>query len=172
MKLNLKDKFKIIELYENGYSISHLAIMFKISTFVIRQVERQYREHGIDSFKEKGKNKKYTTDFKYEIVNRVLNGESIYGITGELCVNRGMISAWVKKYNELGYNGLIEKKKGRPPNMNSKKTNINSEIPMDEKDKRIKELEERNAQLEMENDLLKKLRALVQQREQQQSKKK
>ena len=30
-----------------------------------------------------------------------------------------------------------------------------NDIPMDEKDKRIKELEERNAQLEMENDLLK-----------------
>ena len=41
-----------------------------------------------------------------------------------------------------------------------------------QKDKRIRELEERNAQLEMENDLLKKLRALVQQRTQQQNKKK
>ena len=36
----------------------------------------------------------------------------------------------------------------------------------------IKELEERNAQLEMENDLLKKLRALVQQRNKQQDEKK
>ena len=53
----------------------------------------------------------------------------------------------------------------------SKETQIN-DTSMDEKDKRIKELEERNAQLEMENDLLKKLRALVQQRQQQQNKKK
>ncbi|CRH45735.1 hypothetical protein GCM10010106_50960 [Thermopolyspora flexuosa] len=37
---------------------------------------------------------------------------------------------------------------------------------------KIKELEERNSQLEMENDLLKKLRALVLQRKQQQRKKK
>ena len=53
----------------------------------------------------------------------------------------------------------------------SKEIKIN-DTSMDEKDKRIKELEERNAQLEMENDLLKKLRALVQQRQQQQNKKK
>ena len=53
----------------------------------------------------------------------------------------------------------------------SKAPQIN-DTSMDEKDKRIKELEERNAQLEMENDLLKKLRALVQQRQQQQNKKK
>ena len=91
-------------------------------------------------------------------------------VAAELCVNVGMIFSWVKKYNELGYNGLIEKKKGRLPKMRPKENK--NDIPMDEKDKRIKELEERNAQLEMENDLLKKLRALVQQREQQQNKKK
>lgn len=44
-----------------------------------------------------------------------------------------------------------------------KKTYETPEI-VDDKDRRIKELEERNAQLEMENDLLKKLRALVQRR--------
>jgi hypothetical protein len=46
------------------------------------------------------------------------------------------------------------------------------QITEDEKDKLIRELKERNEQLEMENDLLKKLRALVQQRTQQQNKKK
>ena len=51
-------------------------------------------------------------------------------------------------------------------------TNKPKQIHEDEKDKKIRELEERNAQLEMEVDLLKKLRALVQQRTQQQNKKK
>ena len=39
-------------------------------------------------------------------------------------------------------------------------------------DEKVREVEERNAQLEMENDLLKKLRAYIQQRQQQQNKKK
>ena len=47
-----------------------------------------------------------------------------------------------------------------------------NKIHEDEKDKLIRELKERNEQLEMENNLLKKLRALVQQRTQQQNKKK
>ena len=55
-------------------------------------------------------------------------------------------------------------------NKQTKKVNASKEL--DDKDKRIKELEERNAQLEMENDLLKKLRALVQQRNKQQDEKK
>ena len=173
MKLKLKDKLKIIELYEKGYSSSFLSEKFNVAKSEIKRIERQYREHWIESFKEKGKNKKYTPNFKLEIVNRVLKGESKHGIASELCVNHGMIHSWVKKYNELGYNGLIEKKKGRPPKMKpkSKETQI-IDTSMDEKDKRIKELEERNAQLEMENDLLKKLSALVQQRQQQQNKKK
>lgn len=172
MKLKLKDKLKIIELYNEGCSISQISKQFKVSNWVIGNIERQYREHGIESFKEKGKNSKYPVTFKMEIIQRVLGGESITSIAVELCVNKGMIHSWLKKYKELGYNGLIEKKKGRLPNMKPKNNEAKLDIPMDEKDKRIKELEERNAQLEMENDLLKKLRALVQQRQQQQNTKK
>ena len=170
MKLKLEDKLKIIELYENGWSVKQISLKYGLYRTTVEHIERQYREHGIESFKEKGKNTKYPVDFKIEIINRILAGESASGIASELCVNEGMIFSWFKKYNELGYNGLIEKKKGRLPKMRPKEKK--NDIPMDEKDKRIKELEERNAQLEMENDLLKKLRALVQQREQQQNKKK
>ena len=85
-------------------------------------------------------------------------------------IGSGQLCNWIKKYKELGYNGL-SKPKGRPKIMKSETKNI-KQIHEDEKDKRIRELEERNAQLEMEVDLLKKLRALVQQRTQQQNKKK
>ena len=171
MKLKLEDKLKIIELYEEGYSISTLSKKFHVSTKTIERIERQHREYGPSSFKGKDKNNKYSPYFKMEIINRVLNGESKSGLAAELCVNDGLIHSWVKKYQELGYNGLINKPKGRPKIMKPENKNI-TQTPEDEKDKRIRELEERNAQLEMENDLLKKLKALVQQRTQQQNKKK
>lgn len=174
MKLKLEDKLKIIEMYETGYSIPMISIKFKVSESVIKRIERQYREHGIESFKAKGKNMKYSPEFKMEIVNRVLNGESKTRIAAELCVNDGMIFSWVKKYQELGYNGLTTKQ-GRPRKMKDKNIQqkiVNNSDKLDDKDKRIKDLEERNAQLEMENDLLKKLRALVQQRNKQQNEKK
>lgn len=175
MKLKLEDKLKIIKLYLKNYSVPQLCKKFKVEKTTIKRIERQYREHGIESFKQKTKNRKHTAEFKFEIVNRVLNGESKNGIATELCLNSGMIFSWVKKYQELGYNGLTTKKNGRPKKMkqNSKTTNTKKdELLLDDKDKRIKELEERNAELEMENDLLKKLRALVQQRTQPQKKKK
>lgn len=175
MKLTLDDKLKIIKLYEEGYTIPKLAKKFKVIECTIYKIERQYREHGIDSFKVKRKNSYYSPEFKYEIVQRVLNGESGSSIAAEMAVNDGMIFSWVKKYNELGYNGL-ERKQGRPPKMKPNDVkNIESNesaLSNDEKDKEIKELKERNKQLEMENDLLKKLNVLVQQREKQQRKKK
>lgn len=172
MKLKLKDKLKIIKLFEDGWSNVQLSKKFYVDVSVIQRIKRQYREHGIESFKEKGKNIKYPLEFKIEIITRLLHGESMRSIAAELYVNDGMIHSWLKKYKELGYNGLIEKKRGRPSKMKPKQNKVKQDIPMDEKDKKIKELEERNAQLEMENDLLKKLRALVQQRKQQPNKKK
>ena len=174
MKLKLEDKLKIITMYEVGDSIPSISKKFKVCESVIERIERQYREHGIESFKAKGKNKKYSPEFKTEIVNRVLNGDSKAGIASELCVNVGMIYDWVKKYQELGYNGLTTKQ-GRPRKVKDKNIQqkiVNNSNKLDDKDKRIKELEERNTQLEMENYLLKKLRALVQQRNRQQDKKK
>ena len=174
MKLKLEDKIKIITMYETGHSVPLICKKFKVCESVVESIKRQYREHGIQSFKSKGKNMKYSPEFKLEIVNRVLNGESKSGIAAELCVNKGMIHSWVKKYKELGYNGLTTKQ-GRPRKMKDKNIQqkiVNNSNKLDDKDKRIKELEERNAQLEMENDLLKKLRALVQQRNERQDEKK
>lgn len=175
MKLKLEDKLKIIERYEDEHLISVISKKFKVCTSVIERIERQYREHGIESFKIKGKNKKYSPEFKMEIVNRILNGEAKTSIAAELCVNFGMIHSWFKKYQELGYNGLVNQKKGRPPKVkpNKEQVKINTNyVTLDNKDKLIKEQQERIAQLEMENDLLKKLRALVQQRKKQQDEKK
>ena len=113
MKLKLEDKLKIIAMYEVCNSISSISKKFKVCRSVINRIERQYREHGIESFKTKGKNMKYSPEFKMEIVSRVLDGESKSGIAAELCINKGMIHNWVKKYQELGYNGLTIKQ-GRP----------------------------------------------------------
>ena len=174
MKLKLEDKLKIITMYEVGDSIPSISKKFKVCESVIERIERQYREHGIKSFKAKGKNMKYSPEFKMEIVNRALNGDSKTSIASELCVNVGMIHSWVKKYQELGYNGLTTNQ-GRPRKVKDKNIQqkiVNNSNKLDDKDKRIKELEERNTQLEMENYLLKKLRALVQQRNGQQNEKK
>lgn len=91
MKLTLEDRLKIIELYEQGYSKSQLSKKFRVNSTTIERIENQYRTHGIESFKEKGNNNKYTADFKYAIIQRIFNGESITGLACELCIYPGVI---------------------------------------------------------------------------------
>ena len=174
MKLKFEDKLKIIGLYNKGYQQTRIAKKFNVQESTIYQIIRQYRTYGIESFRKTGKDNIYTIDLKLSIINRVLNGESKTSLANEYMINVGLIFSWVKKYQELGYNGLI-KKKGRPPKMkpNKEQTTISTNHEkLDDKDKLIKEQKERIVQLEMENDLLKKLRALVQQRNTQQDEKK
>lgn len=170
-KLTTEDKIRIIALYKEGYGYKVIANKVNISNFDnIRTIIKHYELFGKDALIVRHQDKKYSTEYKMDLIKRVLNGESISSVAFENMLSPGQLSVWIKKYKELGYNGL-SKPKGRPKIM-KQETNKPKLIHEDEKDKKIRELEERNAQLEMEVDLLKKLRALVQQRTQQQNKKK
>ena len=169
-RLTKEDKIKIINLYKAGFGTRVISKRMKIQHERTREILRQYDLFGDLALNVSSKNRKHTIEYKIELINRVNSGESIASVAIENMISSGQLCNWVKKYKELGYNGL-SKPKGRPKIMKPEIKN-KEQITEDEKDKRIRELEERNAQLEMENDLLKKLRALVQQRTQQQNKKK
>lgn len=169
-KLTIEDKIKIVELYKEGFGYVIIARKIGVHRTIVQKLIRQYNLFGDISLNVSHTNRKYTPTFKIELIKRILNGESAWQVATENMISTGQLYNWIKKYNELGYNGL-SKPKGRPKIMKSE-TKKTKQIHEDEKDKKIRELEERNAQLEMENDLLKKLRALVQQRTQQQNKKK
>ena len=169
-RLTKEDKIKIIDLYKKGFGTRVISKRMKIQHARAREILRQYDLFGDSILEVSHTNKKYTTEYKISLIDRVLNGDPIFSLAVENQISPGQLSNWVKKYKELGYNGL-NKPKGRPKIMKPE-TKKTKQIHEDEKDKRIRELEERNAQLEMEVDLLKKLRALVQQRTQQPNKKK
>lgn len=63
MKLKLENKLEIIKLYEDGYSVSMIMEKFNIGRTTVNRIERQYREHSIDSFKPKGQKQKIYTGF-------------------------------------------------------------------------------------------------------------
>ena len=116
----------------------------------------------------KDKIKIFTPETKLEIITRATNGESKFSLGIEYQASEAQIISWLKKYEEFGYNGLINKPKGRPPTM-KKKMKI---IDPNDKDAIIKEKDKRILELEAEVEALKKLRALVLQRNEQHTKKK
>ncbi|MBR3264575.1 MAG: transposase [Erysipelotrichaceae bacterium] len=180
MKLSDEDKREIIRLNkEVGVSQAKLARMYNVDVSIIERLIRKYGVYGEAALIRKPY-RKYSQEFKMEIINRCRNGESKRSLAIANNIRPSMIRSWLKRYEKDGYNGLIDKKKGRPPKMRKDKDKItepviedSTESKGDSADKaRIKLLEKKNRELEAEVAYLKKLNALVQERKKRESKKK
>ena len=174
MKLTLEDKIKIIELRKQGIGYKKIAKQFKVRNSVINNIWYVYKLHGLEGIKHPPKNKKYSAELKIEIIKRVFQGEPKIRLAAEYNLpGPGTIFLWMKKYEELGYNGL-EGKRGRPrgrPNIMINEEKKNTPLTNEEREELIR-LRKEKEYLEMENAYLKKLDALVTERLKQQKKKK
>ena len=171
MKLTLEDKIKIIELRKQGIGYGIISKRFKVAYKLIQTIWYAYELHGIEGIKHPPKNRKYSAELKLEIINRVLQGETKARLAAEYNLpGPGTIVSWMKKYEELGYNGLEGRPRGRPKIM-TKEEKKNTPLTKNERDE-FNELKKKLEYLEMENEVLKKLDALVMERLKQQKKKK
>ena len=150
-KLTIKDKIEIYERRKKGVTISSLTKSFKVRGSNIRYLIALIKKHGYDILR-KNKNRTYSKDFKLQIINRILiSHESINSVALDIgLVYSGILHNWLSKFKENGYN-VIEKKKGRKPKSMTKPKKNNKTLS--------------------ENEYLKKLRALVQERELKEKKK-
>ena len=167
-KLTIKDKIEIYKIRKKGETISSLTKAFKVRGSNIRYLIALIKKHGYDILR-KNKNRTYSKDFKLQIINRILiSHESINSVALDIgLVSSGILHNWLSKFKENGYN-VIEKKKGRKPKSMTKPKKNNKTLSEKEK---IKQLEDEILYLKAENEYLKKLRALVQERELKEKKK-
>ena len=178
MKLTLEDKLKIIELRQQGYSYEMIGKQFKVRDSTIKIIWYCYKEHEVEGIIHPPKNRIYSAELKLEIINKVFQGESKTSLAAKYnLAGPGTIVLWMKKYEELGYNGLESKPKGRPksmprkPKKETKTIKDNTPLTNEEREELIRLRKEKEF-LEMENAYLKKLDALVKKRLKQQEKKK
>jgi len=173
MKFTLEDKKKIIELGKQGIGYRTIAKEFGVQHSTIRRMLSKYELHGIDGIMHPIKNRKYTAEFKLEVINRAYQGEPKSSLSFEYNLHgECTIISWMKKYEELGYNGL-EGKQGRPrgrPKIMTKEEKKNTPLTNEEREELIR-LRKEKEYLEMENEVLKKLDALVKERLKRQEKK-
>ncbi len=167
-KLTREDKIEIYERRKKGETISSLANSFYVSKSTIEYLIALIRKHRYDILRN-GKNRYYSKEFKLQTINRVLvNFESARSVAIDIgLASDGILHNWLSKFKENGYN-VVEKKKGRKPKSMTKPKKNDKELSEKEK---IKKLEEENLYLKAENEYLKKLRALVQERELKEKKK-
>ena len=167
-KLTKEDKIEIYERRLKGETIPALAKTFNITESKIKYFIALIKKHGYTILRN-GKNRIYSKEFKLQAINRILsNYESVNSVAIDIGLpSDTILHNWLLKFKENGYN-VVEKKKGRKPkSMTKPKKN---EKVLSEKDK-IKQLEDEILYLKAENEYLKKLRALVQERELKEKKK-
>lgn len=160
-KLSLEKKAEIVAHYlhsNDGYI--NTAKIFGISCSVVKMLVAQYKENGIEGLSHR--NGSYSGEFKlhvlqYQQENKLSEKETAVFFK---IPNRGTICAWRKKYLLGGYELLSRDGRGNPKNMAAKKSKRNSE-PKTELEKLREEVE----WLRMENAILKKLNALIQEEE-------
>ena len=161
MRYSYEFKIKCIELYRKGlWPETPKGVKEASFRNKIREWSRIEIACGTEALRHKYQNKVWTAEERYALVAKVIAGQSYTSVAIEAGIDSGQLYQWVRKYKELGYNGLVNMKKGRPckePQM-KKKT---SPTPLTESER--EELIRLRAEIEYikaENEVIKKEIAL------------
>ena len=153
---------------EERHSYGEAKNFFNIpSKETVRRWCKRYEMHGLQGIV-KRKNNKYDGFFKQNVVEYMHNNHLSASETATYfnLAQEGIVLKWERIYYEEGSQALYEERRGRRKDMSSK-----------ERKKKLSESTEKDLiaevqQLRMENEYLKKLNALVQERIKRENKKK
>ena len=159
-KFSEEFKAKMVQERISGKTFKAISAEFGVGEKTVIKWCARYEAGGTDQLLRV--NRRYTPEFKKKVIEfRWEHRLSLMQTAAQFKIPNGsIVDQWEHKYLERGMSGLMPKKKGRPSKMPKK--------PKKKEDlTRLEQLEAENAQLRMENEFLKKLDALVQQRKKQ-----
>ena len=159
-KFSEQFKAKMVQERISGKTFKAISKEFGVGKKTVIEWCARYEAGGTDQLVRV--NRRYTPEFKKKVIEyRWDHGLSLMQTAVQFQIpHQCVVYRWERNYLERGMSGLLPKKKGRPGKMPKKpkrKENLT----------RMEKLEAENAQLRMENEFLKKLDALVQQRKKQ-----
>ena len=163
MRYSYEFKQKCIEMYRSGqWPDTPTGIKKENFKRMIWRWAKLEAANGAEVLKHKTSKRAWTPEARLEMVMQVLSGKSAKSVALENGISDGMLYQWVRKYKILGYNGLVEMKKGRPskdPEM--KKININNPRRLEESEyEELIRLRTENEYIKAENAVIKKEIAL------------
>ena len=167
-KYSYEFKQKVVQEYLNGKgSYEYIAKQNNMpDNKQVRIWVNAYKELGKEGLMRSRKNKNYSFQFKLSVVELYLSSEVSYQ---ELALSQGiknpsLIVKWVNDFRIAGPDALRPKKKGRKKTLDirefKKSSKSDEEKPVDTSAEHIKELEDENLKLRIENAYLKELRRL------------
>lgn len=162
MRYTYEYKLECIEMYRQGKWPETPEGIKSIEGFhkKIRSWVRIEENCGAEALRHKDQNKVWTPEERYELVAQVIAGRSVKETAYKAGIDDGMLYRWVQKYKTMGYNGLVNMKKGRPPKEPQMKKKIDP-APLTESER--EELIRLRAEVEYiktENEVIKKKIAL------------
>ncbi|MBQ6189800.1 MAG: helix-turn-helix domain-containing protein [Bacteroidaceae bacterium] len=152
------DLLKYMRLLDEGKSFYAIHVEYGIDAKQLKVLRAKYQKYGKAGLK-KGKNIKADFALKKKIVLDIEeNHLTLHAASLKYGASPQGITAWLSMYRKYGWQALEKiKRRGRPPGMGSPKKNSK---PLTELERLRKEVQE----LKTENALLKKVRALVEER--------
>ena len=153
---NVEYKQEVVKYYEK-YGQKATVSKYGHNHSVIHRWKRKSETVG---FMRKQR-KTYSVDEKLEILKYYWEN-GVMGTERKYDINNAVLFKWERRYMEYGIKGLEYDGRGRPPKSLGSKKDVNKDL----------DLLAENQRLRMELDYLKKLDALVQEREEREQKKK
>lgn len=154
----------VMEYLNNEGSYNYLSKKYGIpSKYNLINWVNSYKEFGDDGLKRCRKNNSYSFQFKMNVVELYLTTDVSYQ---ELALSVGinnppLITKWVNDYRIAGSDALKSKKRGRKSKLAKSKTIKAVKLNhTDNNDEYLKQLEDENLKLRIENAYLKELRRL------------
>lgn len=161
-KFTAEEKLDAALRYLNGKeSCREIGKSIGVGHESIVQWAKQYEYHGVQAFLKPYTN--YTEQFKLDVLHYMAeHGTSLHETAAIFNIaTHSTIRAWKRLFEMQGLDAFQSKKKGRP----SMEKESNKQLKQALVEGSIEALQARIKQLEMENDYLKKLNALVQAKE-------
>ena len=165
MKKNcsLEEKLAAIRLVEQGQSARSVSDKLHLGHHILYEWLSAYRDQGIEGLKPKGKReRRLSYEEKCKIVREYQESElTLYQLSVKHNVSSSQLGNWVRLAERNGFEALLPQKSGHP-----KAGMVRTKrLPKEEYEKENERLRKENERLRLENLLLKKVRALVEERE-------
>ena len=162
-KYSLEEKLAFISLVEQGQSARSVSDRFHLGRHILFEWLAAYKDIGIDGLKPREKRPgRLSYEEKCRIIREYQESElTLYQLSAKYKVSSSQLGNWVRLAENEGFEALIPKKPGH------KKTGMArmKRLPKEECEKENERLRKENERLRLEILLLKKVRALVEERE-------
>ena len=156
---SLEEKLAVIRLVDQGQTARSVSRKLHMNRNKLYEWLAAYKEHGIQGLITK--EKIFSYEEKCKIIREYQESElTLCQLSAKYDIASSVLANWVRLAERKGFETLMSKKRGPKTGMVRMKR-----LPKDECEKENERLRKENERLRLENLLLKKVRALVEERE-------